>query len=34
MRRARAIVKVMRVADDEEGKVGKAMVMMTRIAGK
>jgi hypothetical protein len=31
---ARAIAKVMRVAGDEEGEDGKAMVMATRMAGK
>ncbi len=33
-RAARAMVKVMRVAGDEEGEDGKAMVMATRMAGK
>ncbi len=31
---ARATAKVMRVAGDEEGEDGKAMVMATRMAGK
>ncbi len=33
-RAARAMVKVMRVADDEEGEDGKAMAMATRMAGE
>jgi hypothetical protein len=31
---AMAMVKVMRVVDDEEGENGKAMAMATRMAGK
>ncbi len=34
MRVARAMVKVLRVAGDEEGEDGKAMAMATRMAGK
>jgi hypothetical protein len=33
-RAARAMVKVMRVAGDEEGEDGKAMAMATRMAGE
>jgi hypothetical protein len=33
-RAARAMAKVMRVAGDEEGEDGKAMKMVTRMAGE
>ncbi len=34
VRAARVMAMAMRVADDEEGEGGKAMVMATRIAGE
>ncbi len=33
-RAARAMAKVMRVADDEEGEDGKVMAMTTRMVGE